>query len=767
MLEFVQRAKLHLRDLLPTGRSLPEGSWLGRHRAILVLLWLHIPAIALYGVIEGHGLLHSLLEASAIALFAIAASPQTISPRVRSAVATVGLVSCSAVLVHLSGGLIEMHFHFFVMVAVVTLYQAWLPFLLAIAFVVIHHGTVGVIHSSQVYNHPSAIAHPWKWAFIHGLFIAAESAAGLVAWKLNERALGSERDARKDLEEVNVELDRAQALSHIGSWHWKVAENKVWWSHELYRIFGATPDQFGATFEGFLEFVHPQDRDHVKSTVAMALVDGAGFEYQTRIVKPDGEVRTVLAIGRIHSLAGEPIEMNGTVQDISDRKLLEEQMEYQAFHDSLTTLPNRSLFLDRLDHALRRRNRTNTQMAVLYLDIDDFKTVNDSLGHEVGDLLMVDVARRILSSVRAADTVARLGGDEFGILMEDLDNVEDAVTSAERVVEVLVDPFDVQGTKLLARVSIGIAVASDANDGISAGDILRDADIAMYAAKRRGKGSYEMFEPEMQRAASERLKLKADLQSAVDQEEFVLHYQPIVRLESGRLKGVEALIRWELPDGGLVSPLRFIPLAEETGLIVPMGQWVLGEACRALAGWRAEYPEAAPETVAVNISPVHFLHPDLVDEIRDALQRNELAPSSLTLEITESVLVQDSRAVIDRLDALKALGVGLAIDDFGTGYSSLAYLRDFPIDQLKVDKSFIDSVALGPDESALARAVIELGRTLNLKVVAEGVEDHDQASALRALGCDFAQGYLYSRPLPGAELCDLLAARVASAPSTV
>ena len=765
MLELLQRAKLHLRNALPTGRSLPEQSWIGRHRAILILLWLHVPLVVVYGVIEGNGLPHSIVEATVIALFGIGASPKTIPPVVRSSIATVGLVSCSAVLVHLSGGLIEMHFHFFVMVAVVTLYQAWLPFLLAIAFVVIHHGTVGVIHSNEVYNHPSAIAHPWKWAFIHGMFIAAESAAGLVAWKLNEKALGSERSARHDLEVVNVELDRAQALSHIGSWDWQVAENKVWWSDELYRIFGTSAQEFGATFDAFLEFVHPQDRDFVKSTVAMALVDGEGFEYQTRIVKPDGAVRTVLAIGKVLSKSGDPIQMSGTVQDITDRKLLEEQIEYQSFHDSLTTLPNRSLFLDRLDLALRRRQRTNSQMAVLYLDIDDFKTVNDSLGHEVGDLLLVDLARRILQSIRSADTVARLGGDEFGILMEDLDNLEDAVTGAERIIDMLKDPFEVEGTKLLARVSVGIAVANEVSD-ISAGDILRDADIAMYAAKRRGKGSYEMFEPEMQRAASERLKLKADLQRAVEQEEFVLHYQPIVRVDTGRIKGVEALIRWELPDGGLVSPLRFIPLAEETGLIVPMGQWVLEEACRTLAGWRQENPDGAPETVAVNISPVHFLHPYLVDEIRDALDHNELDPGSLTLEITESVLVQDSRAVIDRLDSLKELGVGLAIDDFGTGYSSLAYLRDFPIDQLKVDKSFIDSVALGPDESALARAVIELGRTLNLKVVAEGVEDHEQASALRALGCDFAQGYLFSRPLPAGELRDLFAAP-ATAPSVV
>jgi diguanylate cyclase (GGDEF)-like protein/PAS domain S-box-containing protein len=751
MLGLLQHITTALKEALPTGRTLSEKSWAGRHRAILVLLWLHVPLICTYGLIKGGGVVHSFLECAIIAAFAAGASLRTLSPAWRSGFATVGLVGCSAVLVHLSGGLIEMHFHFFVMVAVVTLYQAWMPFLVAIAFVVVHHGTVGVIQSERVYNHASAIENPWRWALIHGLFIAAESAAGLVAWKMNERALQNERGARKNLQLVNVELDRAQALSHIGSWEWDVSENRVWWSDELHRIFGSTPGDFGATFDAFLEFVHPNDRDHVKSTVAMSLVDGSGFEYQTRIVRPDGVTRTVLAIGQVQSQAGEPIHLSGTVQDISDRKLLEEQIEYQAFHDSLTSLANRALFLDRVDHALRRQRRFGTQMAILYLDIDDFKTVNDSLGHQAGDQLLVDLAGRLVTSIRGADTVARLGGDEFGVLIEDVEHLEDAVITAERIIDLLEEPFDVEGTALLARVSIGIAVVAG-DEEITSGDILRDADIAMYAAKRHGKGSYEMFEPEMQRAASERLNLKADLQRAVNQKEFVLHYQPIVRVDSGELKGAEALIRWVLPDGAMVSPLRFIPLAEETGLIVPIGEWVIGEACRTLASWRKSHPHAAPETIAVNISPVHFLHPHLVEEIRAALLRHDIDPSSLVLEITESVLVQDSRAVLDRLDSLKELGVGLALDDFGTGYSSLAYLRDFPIDQLKVDKSFIDSVALGPDGSALARAVIELGRALDLKVVAEGVEEGDQHAALQALGCDFAQGYLFSRPLPAEEL---------------
>jgi EAL domain-containing protein (putative c-di-GMP-specific phosphodiesterase class I) len=347
-----------------------------------------------------------------------------------------------------------------------------------------------------------------------------------------------------------------------------------------------------------------------------------------------------------------------------------------------------------------------------------------------------------------------LGGDEFGMLLEDVEKVDDAVSTAQRVLDIFNRPFHIEGTDLLVRASVGIAV-SGGDEVVTSGAILRDADTAMYAAKKHGKGSYELFEPEMQKAARARLQLKADLQRAVDNHEFVLHYQPIVTLDGATLTGVEALVRWEHPDRGLVQPFDFIPFCEESGLILPIGQWVLQEACRKVAEWQKAYPDTAPRTVAVNISPVRFLRPGLVEEVADVLFATGLAPESLVLEITESVLVQDNE-VIGRLTELKKLGVQLAIDDFGTGYSSLSYLRDFPIDLLKVDKTFIDSVALGPDESALTRAVVELGRTLGLKVVAEGVEEEAQAEVLRSINCELAQGYLFSRPLPESAMRETL-----------
>jgi diguanylate cyclase (GGDEF)-like protein len=452
--------------------------------------------------------------------------------------------------------------------------------------------------------------------------------------------------------------------------------------------------------------------------------------------------------------SGRPVRLAGTVQDITDRKMLEDKVEYQAFHDALTGLANRALFLDRVEHALLRRQKLNSSVAVLFLDLDDFKTVNDSLGHQAGDELLIDLARQLHASIRPSDTVARLGGDEFGVLLEDIERIDDAVGTAQRIIDTLKKPFFVQGSDLVIRASIGITVSSG-DDVITSGDLLRDADTAMYAAKQHGKGSYELFEPDMQRAASERLKLRGDLQRAVDNEEFVLHYQPIVALETGEVTGAEALLRWEHPERGLVPPLEFIPFSEESGLIFPIGRWVMAEACRSAARWKAQFSDSAPSTISVNISPVRFSRPGLVEEIAAVLTETGLTSTSLVLEITESILVPD-REVIRRLEELKELGVQLAIDDFGTGYSSLGYLRDFPIDILKVDKTFIDSVALGPDESALTRAVVELGRTLGLKVVAEGVEQKEQAAALRKLGCAEAQGYLFSRPLNESAMKELL-----------
>ncbi|MDQ3953896.1 MAG: diguanylate cyclase, partial [Actinomycetota bacterium] len=401
MSRLIHTVPARLRRTLPRGRTLSGEAWARRHRAIKVVLWLHVAALAVVGAATGHGVTHSLLEAGVVAACAVGASFERARQETRETVATLGLVTSSAILVHFSGGLIEMHFHFFVMVAVVTLYQSWAPFLLAIGFVILHHGTMGVVDPSAVYNHPEAIADPWRWALVHGLFIAGASAAGLAAWKLNEVAIEGERGALTDLEDANRELASAQALAHVGSWDWDVAADDVWWSDELYRIFGLAPQSARPNLAAFLDLVHPEDRPFVQQTVAEAVAAGIDFEYEARIVRSDGSVRLIDALGIVTTDdEGTTVRAAGTVQDVTDRRSLEEKIQHQAFHDSLTGLANRELFADRVGHALLRQIRAQAPLAVLFLDLDDFKAVNDSLGHRAGDDLLIDVARRITAATR-------------------------------------------------------------------------------------------------------------------------------------------------------------------------------------------------------------------------------------------------------------------------------------------------------------------------------------------------------------------------------
>jgi diguanylate cyclase (GGDEF)-like protein len=395
------------------------------------------------------------------------------------------------------------------------------------------------------------------------------------------------------------------------------------------------------------------------------------------------------------------------------------------------------------------------------MDLDDFKTINDSLGHAAGDHLLVALAERLVGRLRTADTAARLGGDEFGVLLED--GGDDGLTAADvagRILETLEEPFDLDGTEVYARASIGISVAEPDDPVGSADELLRNADVAMYMAKESGKARYQLFEPAMHDTALRRLELRAAMQRAIDHDEFRLFYQPVIELPTGRITGVEALIRWFDPEKGIVPPLDFIPLAEETGLIVPIGRWVLMEAC-SHAARLAEAFTALDLHMAVNLSARQIARPEIVEEVREALSASGLDPSKLVLEITESVMIHDMDLAIGRLKELKTLGVQLAIDDFGTGYSSLNYVRRFPVDILKVDKSFIDGVTEGGESSALTAAVIELASILNLKPVAEGIERADQLEQLIAMKCDLGQGFLFAKPLPTDELEDLLTEHVA------
>ncbi len=445
-----------------------------------------------------------------------------------------------------------------------------------------------------------------------------------------------------------------------------------------------------------------------------------------------------------------------TARDVTERRALEDQLAHQAFHDSLTGLANRSLFSDRVERALGRGVRRQNLFAVLFIDLDDFKTVNDSLGHAAGDELLVTVARRIESCLRPEDTCARLGGDEFAVMIENISAPAGAETVARRVLGAMAEPLSILGSEVTVQGSVGIALGTGEQ---TTSEILRSADLAMYRAKGDGKGRYAVYEPSMHEGVLERLTLKADLQRAVVAEEFDVHYQPIVALQSGAIAGVEALVRWRHPTRGLMLPGEFIGLAEETGLILPLGRLVLHRACEQVAHWRSA--GHVNLGVSVNVSAKQLSSRLLPSEVTAALSESSLDPSALTLEITESVLV-DSQVVIGRLEELRALGVRIAIDDFGVGYSSLNYLRRFPVDTLKIAKAFVDELGSSPEQERLVAAILRLGSTLGLETVAEGIEDQAQRDRLRALKCRYGQGYFFSRPVPAHELEPvILRARVA------
>jgi diguanylate cyclase (GGDEF)-like protein len=603
---------------LPKGQLLPDRSWEQRHRWIVALVAAHAVALGLFGIVRGYGIAHSLLGASVVLAAAALASSPRLGRGLRSMCASFGLVTSSALLVHLWGGQIEAHFHFFFVVAVLTLYQEWLPFLLAIGYVVLHHGALGALDPGSVYNHPGAVAHPWRWALVHGLFVLATSAANVVAWRVNEHML----------------------------------------------------------------------------------------------------------------------------------------------REPLTGLPGRLVFLHSVERALKRARRKRHLTAVLFLDLDRFKVLNDSLGHAAGDRVLLEASRRIVGAVRDGDVVARLGGDEFAILCEGLQDEAEAVAVAERVREELGRSHDLDGVKVAPGASIGIAIGSPGMQ--SSEELIAEADLAMYRAKDRRGGGIVLLAEDMRRLDVQRLETEAALHAALDRDELHLVYQPIVSLAHGGVVGAEALLRWEHPERGTIAPADFIGIAEQSGLIVPIGRWVLEHACREASTWPAAADGRRPY-VSVNASPRQFTDPGLVDAVAAALDVSGIDRDRLAIEITETAYLEDDDAAAEALEGLRRLGVRVMLDDFGTGHSSLGSVQRLPIETLKIDRSFVAALTEDTDKAPVISAIAAMARSLGIAVIAEGVEAEEQVRSLRLLGLGFAQGFHFARPWPADQLRGYLAAAAVAA----
>jgi len=569
--------------------------------------------------------------------------------------------------------------------------------------------------------------------------------------------------ALEQLRESREGLAHAQSLAHIGSWEWDLATGEMRCSEEVYNICSSDGARLG---NPILDPVHQLDRALVQCSLDDAVARRVPMSFDYRILLDNELERTLHAeLVTVLDQEGNPVCLTGTIQDITERKHAEEQIRLLAYYDALTGLPNRRFFLQQLEQALIYANRNDRMLAVLFLDLDRFKLVNDTLGHGVGDRLLQDVADRLLRCVRRGDCLARaeedgppslvsrLGGDEFTIMLSDIDHFQDVAKVARRILEAISLPYSLEGQEVFLSTSIGISLYPF--DASTASDLIRNADGAMYQAKEQGRNGYQIYDESMNAKALERIILESQLHKALKEEEFTIYYQPQVSSRTGRVVGVEALVRWNSRELGIVEPGRFLPLAEEIGLVVQIDQWMMRHACRQHKIWLdAGLP---PFTLALNISGQHFLKNDLLDTVTAVLKETGLEPGLLELELTEGVLMAHTEKTVKTLQALKEMGVRLAIDDFGTGFSSLSYLKRFPLDVLKIDRTFINDITSDPDDAAITLATIEMAHTLKLQVIAEGVETQAQLDFLNDHGCDTYQGYLFSRPVPPDAIPPMLA----------
>ena len=539
-------------------------------------------------------------------------------------------------------------------------------------------------------------------------------------------------------------LDATWAGARDGLWDWDITTGSIRFSPRWKELVGYGAGEIEDRPEEWFRRVHPRDLDGLKTAIDAHLEGRTPLlESEFRLLHKDGGWRWVLCRARKHR--GRAL-LGGSLTDVTAIKTAENRLLVEAFHDPLTGLPNKELFRERLERALaQRRRRPSAPLAVFYLDLDRFHNVNDSLGVEAGDDLLVEVKERLTRLLRLGDTLARLGGDKFGVLLDGIDGRRAAIRFADEIVAALRRPLLLGGHEVFASGSFGIALSSDGTERPE--DLVRDAITAMHRAKQDGATAYEVFHPDMNAQARERLRLEADLRRALERDELLLHYQPIISLETGTLSSFEALVRWEHPERGLVAPDVFVPIAEQTGLVVPLGNWVLEEACRQMVAWRHSIPKSAQVAVGVNLSGRQFEDDGLVTGVQACLERTGLDPRALGLEMTESVVMARTRRNAATLQELRDLGIKLLIDDFGTGYSSLANLRSFPLDSLKVDRSFVNRMEFEEGKAEIVSTIIALARTLGLEVVAEGVETAEELQMLRELGCDLAQGHYFSRAI--------------------
>jgi diguanylate cyclase (GGDEF)-like protein/PAS domain S-box-containing protein len=572
--------------------------------------------------------------------------------------------------------------------------------------------------------------------------------------------------AINELNQNQRRLSNAQRIGEMGDWEWDVRQDRIVPSEQAWRIFGHETVDSALQSDRFLAAVHPDDAERVRQACEEAIAKGGAFAIEHRVLQSSGSLRHVHQQVEVVAQddSGRALRLAGAVHDITQRKDAEEQIRRLAYYDTLTGLPNRLLFTEQLHKAIANAERHAQQVAIMFIDLDHFKRVNDTLGHGAGDELLRVVSSRLAASIRALDSIsrsssdnaensiARLGGDEFIVMLSDVNKVADAAGVARRLVTALNEPVTVLGTEIFVSGSVGVAMyPSDGND---IDTLLMNADTAMYRAKEAGRGSFQFYDRSMNACALERLVMETSLRRALDRSEFLLHFQPRIELATGRIVGAEALIRWLHPERGLVPPDEFIPLAEETGLVIPIGEWAINEACRQAAAWDAAGLAAVP--IAVNLAATHLRECTLPELVERAMRKHALPQGLLEIEVTESVLMADPELSLANARRLNALGVDLSIDDFGTGYSSLSYLKRLPITSLKIDRSFVRDIATDPDDAAIITAVIAMAHTLKLRVVAEGVETQAQWAFLKAHGCDEFQGYLISRAVSALEFAKLL-----------